>query len=107
MHVVLDNRGGHDGRFATELADELRQRGFDVELRGPQPASIFDTSVHVVDAPVALRVGERPSAAQLGEIEEAVRVALRHRPSVRRQTQSVPLYLGESMRVVEWIDTFD
>lgn len=106
MHVVVDNRGGHDARFASELADGLRRRGFEVELREPRPASIFDTSVHVVEAAVALRVAERPDAAQLGEIEWAVRVALRHRPSVRRQVQSVPLYLGESMRVLAWIDTF-
>jgi hypothetical protein len=106
MNVVVDNRGGADARFADELATGLRPRGFEVEVRPPSPASVFDTSVHVVDSAVALRIPQRPDPAQLSEIEDAVRAALRHRPSVRRQTQSVPLYLGEGVRVIEWIDAF-
>ena len=106
MDVVVDNRGGGDARFATELAEGLRQRGFGVEIRPPTPASMFDTSVHIVASAVALRVPQRPEPAELREIEEAVRTALLHRPSVRRQTQSVPLYLGDSVRVIKWIDTF-
>jgi hypothetical protein len=106
VEIVVDNRGG-DAGFAAELAEALRERGFDVTVRVPRPASMFDTAVHVVASPIALRVPNRPDAARLGEIERAVRAALPHRPSVRRQTQSVPVYLGDSARVVKWIDTFD
>ena len=106
MEIVVDNRGGDSG-LAADVADGLRQRGFEVTIRVPGRASMFDTAVHVVASPIALRVAARPDAAQLAEIERAVRAALPHRPSVRRQTESVPVYIGETARVVEWIDTFD
>jgi hypothetical protein len=36
-----------------------------------------------------------------------VRAALRHRPSERRRTRSVPVHLADTARVFEWIDIFD
>ena len=106
MEIVVDNRGG-DWGLAAEVADGLRERGFEVTVRLPSRASMFDTAVHVVASPIALRVPARPDAAQLADIEHAVRAALPNRPSVRRQTESVPVYIGDTARVVEWIDTFD
>jgi hypothetical protein len=43
----------------------------------------------------------------LSAIEQDVRAALLHRPSIRRQTRSVPVHLGDTARVLEWIDVFD
>jgi hypothetical protein len=68
---------------------------------------MFDTSVHLISTGLAIRVSERPDRAQLGAIEDVVRLALLHRPSLRRRTRSVPVHLGESVRVLEWIDVFD
>jgi hypothetical protein len=106
MDLVVDNRGGADPRFVDELAAGLRRRGFEVEVRPPSPTSVFDTSVHIVSSAVALRVRQSPDPAELREIENAVRTALQRRPSVRRQTQSVPLYMGEGVRIIAWIDAF-
>jgi hypothetical protein len=38
---------------------------------------------------------------------QVVRAALQHRPSLRRRSRSVPVHLGETARVVEWIDLYD
>jgi hypothetical protein len=68
---------------------------------------MFDSGVHLITAGIAIRVSERPERAVLGAIEEVVRAALLHRPSLRRRTRSVPVRLGETERVLEWIDVFD
>jgi hypothetical protein len=68
---------------------------------------MFDTSVHLISTGLAIRVSERPDRDVLSAIEEVVRTALLHRPSLRRRTRSVPVHLGESVRVLEWIDVFD
>ncbi|HSD80749.1 MAG TPA: hypothetical protein VLB47_08810 [Solirubrobacteraceae bacterium] len=106
MRVVVDNSAGGDPQFADEVARGLRARGLAVELREPSVSAMFDTAVHLVSAGMAIRVPERPDAALLGEIEGVVRSALLHRPSLRRRTRSVPVHLGESRRVLEWIDVF-
>ena len=107
MHVIVDNSAGGDGGLADEVAGSLRSRGWDVEVRPPSPTAMFDTSVHLISTGLAVRVSERPDRAQLSAIEEVVRIALLHRPSLRRRTRSVPVHLGESVRVLEWIDAFD
>ena len=68
---------------------------------------MFDTAVHLVTAGLAIRVPSRPDRVTLAAIEEDVRAALLHRPSVRRRTRSVPVHLGDTPRVLEWIDVFD
>jgi hypothetical protein len=105
--VVVDNAAGGDPRFADEVARGLRQHDFDVELREPSSAAMFDTGVHLVSAGIAIRVFQRPERSVLMVIEEVVRDALLHRPSLRRRTRSVPVHLGDTARVIEWIDVFD
>jgi hypothetical protein len=107
MQVVVDNTAGGDPIFAGEVAQNLGARGLTVELREPTKATEFDTFVHSVTAGLTIRVSERPDRAQLSVIEEVVRAALMHRPSLRRRTRSVPVRLGETGRVIEWIDVFD
>jgi hypothetical protein len=107
MRVIVDNSAGGDAGLATEVAGALESRGWEVELRAPGPAAMFDTSVHLISTGLAIRVSERPDRAELGAIEDVVRTALLQRPSLRRRTRSVPVHLGESVRVLEWIDVFD
>jgi hypothetical protein len=56
---------------------------------------------------LAVRLPERPERSVLDAVEEDVRAALLHRPSVRRRTRSVPVHLGDTARVLKWIDVFD
>ena len=107
MRVVVDNAAGGDARFADEVARGLREHDLEVELREPSSAAMFDTAVHLVWAGLAIRVSERPERSVLLVIEQVVRDALMHRPSLRRRTRSVPVHLGDSERVIEWIDVFE
>lgn len=107
MRIVVDNSAGGDSDLAAELARRLEQRGLEVELRPPPPSAKYDTSVHLLSAGIVIRVSERPDGAVLAGVEDDVRAALQHRSSVRRRTRSVPVHLGESERVLEWIDVFD
>jgi hypothetical protein len=106
MQVIVDNSAGDDARFADDVAAALRGHGLEVDVRVPGPTAMFDTAVHLVSTGLAIRVSERPDRATLGVIEEVVRGALITRPS-RRRTRSVPVHLGETARVLEWIDVFD
>ncbi len=107
MRLVVDNSTGGDAQLAATVADGLRERGYAVELREPEPESMFDTAVHVVSTGIVLRVDERPPHAELGEISQVVRAALQRHPSPRRRTRAVPLALGASGQVLTWIDVFD
>jgi hypothetical protein len=107
MLVIVDNSAGGDAGFADRVAARLNQRGLTVELRPPGPAAMFDTAVHLVSTGLVIRVSERPDRATLATIEHVVRAALIERPSLRRRTRSVPVHLGETARVIEWIDVFD
>ena len=62
--------------------------------------------MHLVSSGIAIRVRERPDRETLATIEDVVRAELLHRPSLRRRTRTVPVHLGESLRVLEWIDVF-
>jgi hypothetical protein len=104
---VVDNSAGGDAEFAAEVSGLLRARGLTVELRAASQSVRFDTGVHLVSAGIALRVPRMPDRSQLAAIEADVRAALLHRPSVRRQTRSVPVHLGDTARVIKWIDVFD
>jgi hypothetical protein len=107
MRIVVDNSAGGDAQFAEEVTRGLRAHDLEVELRPPKPTSIFDTAVHLVTAGLEIRVSERPDRALLDTLEDVVRAALLHRPSLRRRTRSVPVRLGETERAIEWIDVFD
>ena len=99
MQIVVDGSTGGDAQFACD-------RGLDVELRPPTRGSMFDTAVHLVSSGIVIRVEERPDRRTLDTIEEVVRDALQHHPSLRRRTRTVPVHLGETQRVIEWIDVF-
>jgi hypothetical protein len=105
--VVVDNSAGGDPAFASEVATRLQRRGLAVELRAPSRQAMFDTAVHLVTAGLAIRVSRVPDRTVLAAIEDDVRAALQHRPSERRRTRSVPVHLGDTARVLEWIDIFD
>ena len=107
MRVIVDNSAGGDQRFADEVVIALRGHGFEVELRAPGPTAMFDTAVHLVSTGLAIRVSERPDRAALATIESVVRTTLIQRPSLRRLTRSLPVHLGDTARVLEWIDVFD
>jgi hypothetical protein len=106
MRIVVDNSAGADSNFAAEVARRLAARGFEVDVVPPDPRTKFDTSVHLLSAGIAVRVPERPDRALLEAIEEDVRQALIRHPSPRRRSRSVPVHLGDSARVLEWIDVF-
>jgi hypothetical protein len=107
MHVIVDNSAGGDRALAADVASALRAHGLDVEVRAPGPTAMFDTAVHLVSTGLVIRVSDRPDRAMLREIEDVVRAALIQRPSQRRRTRSVPVHLGDTARVLEWIDVFD
>ena len=107
MRLVVDNSTGGDELLASNVADALRERGYAVEVREPEPASMFDTSVHLVSTGIVLRVDERPPQTAVGEISDVVRAALLSHPSLRRRTRAVPLAVGAGGQVLKWIDVFD
>ena len=106
MQVIVDNSAGGDARFADDVAAALRGHGLEVEVRVPGPTAMFDTAVHLVSSGIVIRVEERPDRRTLDTIEQVVRDALQHHPSLRRRTRTVPVHLGETQRVIEWIDVF-
>jgi hypothetical protein len=104
--IVVDGSQGGEAAFTESVARGLRARGFEVEVRPPRSGSMFDTAVHLVSSGIAIRVQERPDRATLAAIEDVVRGELQHHPSLRRRARTVPVHLGESLRVLEWIDVF-
>jgi hypothetical protein len=104
--IVVDGSAGGEPAFTEAVANALRARGLEVEVRPPKGGSMFDTAVHLISSGIAIRVQERPDRATLEVIEEVVRAELMHRPSLRRRARTVPIHLGESARVLEWIDVF-
>ena len=106
MQIVVDGSAGGEAAFAGTVAAGLRVRGLDVELGPPKGGSMFDTAVHLVSSGLVVRVAERPDRETLETIEQVVRGALQQHPSLRRRTRTVPVHLGETARVLEWIDVF-
>jgi len=106
VRVVVDNSSGGDAQLAASVTAGLRDRGYSVENVEPEPASMFDTAVHVVSTGIVLRVDERPPPAALEEISVVVCEALMRHPSQRRRTRAVPVALGTGGQVLTWIDVF-
>ena len=107
MQLVVDNSTGGDEQLAAQVAAGLRARGHAVQLREPEPASMFDTSVHLVSTGIVVRTDAPPPKDTLGEISEVVKDALQRHPSLRRRTRAVPVAVGAGGRVITWIDVFD
>jgi hypothetical protein len=104
--LVVDNSNGSDPAFAADLARDLEAHGFEVELRGPRPGAMFDTAVHVVDAGVAVRVMDDADGPQLAQVVAVTRDSEGRRTG-RKRYRSVPIYRGETRRVLRWVDVFD
>jgi hypothetical protein len=104
--LVVDNSNGSDPAFAADLARDLEGHGFEVELRRPRPGAMFDTAVHVVDEGVAVRVMDEADSAELAQVAAVTRSSESRRTG-RKRYRSVPIYRGETRRVLRWVDVFD
>jgi len=107
MRLIVDNSEGGDKQLADEITRILRDRGLEVERREPTREARFDTAVHLVTAGLVIRVSEAPDRALRQTVHDVVRGVLERAPSARRRARSVPIQLGESGRVLEWIDVFE
>lgn len=107
MKVIVDNSAGGDDQLAREVAASLRDEGFAVEFREPAETAMFDTGVHLVSAGMVLRFPSPPTPCELAVIRRVVRAALLRRPSLRRRSRSVPIYLAETSRALGWIDVVE
>ena len=107
MQLVVDNTREATPSSPRASPTGLRAGGHDVELREPEPASMFDTigaSRLDRDRPARRRA---PEPRGVGEISEVVRAALQSHPSLRRRSRAVPVKLGTGSQVLTWIDAFD
>jgi hypothetical protein len=105
--LLVDNSNGADAQFASDLQAALTAAGFEVGLREPSPRALYDTSVHFVVEGVAIRLQDDPRRFDLAAIGKAVREAEARRSSEHRRFRDVPIYAGESSRVLTWVDVFD
>ena len=76
-------------------------------MRGPSARALCDTSVHFVVEGVAIRLQDDPGQFDLAAIAKTVRETEARRPSEHRRFRDVPIYSGESSRVLTWVDVFD
>jgi hypothetical protein len=105
--LLIDNSNGADAQFASDLRVALTAAGFEVGLREPSPRALYDTSVHFVVEGVAIRLQDDPRQFDLAAIARTVRETEARRPSAHRRFRDVPIYAGESNRVLTWVDVFD
>jgi hypothetical protein len=104
--VVVDNRKGADAHFAAALQETLSGAGFEVEARKPLPQTLYDTTVHFVVEGVSVRVPADISRREIAIVAAAVRDAEARRCSERHRSRDVPIYEGETSRVLAWVDVF-
>jgi hypothetical protein len=104
--LLVDNSNGADAQFASDLRVALTAAGFEVGLREPSPRALYDTAVHFVVEGVAIRLQDDPRQFDLAAIGKTVRETEARRPSEHRRFRDVPIYAGESSRVLTWIDVF-
>jgi hypothetical protein len=102
----VDNRQGADAHFAAALHETLSAAGFEVEARKPSPETRYDTTVHLVVEGVCVRVPAEISRTELATVADAVRAAQARRASERQRSREVPIYEGETGRVLAWVDIF-
>ncbi len=105
MRVVVDNSEGADARFVADLQTGLTAAGFEVEAREPVPQSMFDTTVHFIVEGVSIRVPDEVKREELDAVISAVREAQARRGE-RQRFRAVPIYRGETNRVLAWVDVF-
>ena len=105
--VVVDNSKGAEAEFAANLRAALEAAGFEVEMRGPSPHALYDTTVHFVVEGVCVRVPEELGRGELKTVAAAVRDAETRRRNERRRVRAVPIYQGETSLVLAWVDVFD
>ena len=104
--VVVDNSKGAEAQFVSNLRAALSAAGFEVEVREPSPQALYDTTVHFVVEGVSVRVPGELGRHELQVVAAAVRDAEARR-SERRRVRAVPIYQGETSRVLAWVDIFD
>ena len=107
MRVVVDNSKGAEAQFASNLQEALNAAGFDAEMREPSANAVYDTTVHFVVEGVSVRVPEEVDRRELRMVAAAVRDAEARRRNERRRVRAVPIYEGETSRVLAWVDTVD
>ncbi|HYB27844.1 MAG TPA: hypothetical protein VEF89_14595 [Solirubrobacteraceae bacterium] len=107
MRVVVDNSKGAEAQFATNLQEALNAAGFEVEMRKPSAHAMYDTTVHFVVEGVSVRVPEELRRTELKTVAAAVRDAEARRRNQGRRVRAVPIYQGETSRVLAWVDTVD
>ena len=106
VRVVVDNSKGADALFAAALREGLGDAGFDVESRQPLPHTRYDTTVHFVVEGVSVRVPADISRRELAIVAAVVRDAESRRYCERQRSRAVPVYEGETSRVLAWLDVF-
>jgi hypothetical protein len=104
--VVVDNSKGAEAEFAANLRTALKAAGFEVEMRGPLSHALYDTTVHFVVEGVSVRVPEELGRGELKTVVAAVQDAEARRRNERRRVRAVPIYQGETSRVLVWVDVF-
>ncbi len=102
---MIDNSQGAEAQFVYNLQEALTAAGYDVEVREPPPEAMFDTAVHFVVEGVSVRVPSELGRGELQAVAAAVRSAEARRND-RRRVRAVPIYLGETPRVLAWVDIF-
>ena len=102
--LVVDNTNGADATFAAELVAAFEQAGFEVELWTPSPGAIFATAVRF-GLGIGVRVMGDADQRTLGAVAAVIR-EIELRQSLRRRFRAVPIYRGEGLRPVEWVDIF-
>jgi hypothetical protein len=100
MRVVVDNSKGAEAQFASNLRAGLSAAGFEVEVREPSPQALYDTTVHFVVEGVSVRIPEELGRHKLEIVAAAVRDAEALRCNERRRVRAVPIYQGETSRVL-------
>jgi len=88
------------------LQEALSAAGLEVEARTPSPQTLYDTTVHFVVEGVSVRVPADIGRRELAIVAAAVRDAEARRCSERQRSRDVPIYEGETSRVVAWVDVF-
>ncbi len=103
--VIVDNSKGAEAQFVSNLRGALSAAGFEVEMREPSPQAMYDTTVHFVVEGVSVRVPKELGRHDLQLVAAAVRDAEARR-NERRRVRAVPIYQGETSRVLAWVDIF-
>jgi hypothetical protein len=103
--VIVDNSEGAEAQFVSNLRGALSAAGFEVEVREPSPQAMYDTTVHFVVEGVSVRVPKELGRHDLQIVAAAVRDAEARR-NERRRVRAVPIYQGETSRVLAWVDIF-